>query len=89
VDRRVRASTPGPGAWTVFRGERLKLGPVCAVADTEPLTPGQIEVQRSRVLVGTGTGPVALGEIRAAGKRGMPALDWARGVRPASGEGLG
>src|SRR5690242_20382367 len=26
VDRRVRACTPSPGAWTTFRGERLKLG---------------------------------------------------------------
>ena len=30
VDRRIRACTPDPGAWTTFRGERLKLGPVTA-----------------------------------------------------------
>ena len=30
VDRRIRACTPAPGAWTTFRGERLKLGPVRA-----------------------------------------------------------
>ncbi len=34
-----------------------------------------------RVLVGTATTPVALGEVRAAGKKAMPAPDWARGVR--------
>lgn len=28
VDRLVRACTPAPGAWTVFRGTRVKLGPV-------------------------------------------------------------
>ena len=28
VDRRVRACTPAPGAWTTLRGDRLKLGPV-------------------------------------------------------------
>src|SRR5918995_6232297 len=28
IDRLVRACTPSPGAWTTFRGERLKLGPV-------------------------------------------------------------
>ena len=27
VDRLVRGCTPAPGAWTSFRGERLKLGP--------------------------------------------------------------
>jgi methionyl-tRNA formyltransferase len=89
VDRRVRAGTPAPGAWSTFRGERVKLGPVSFAEDGEALAPGHISVQRKRVLVGTGTVPVALGEVRAAGKRAMPALDWARGVRPEPGESLG
>jgi methionyl-tRNA formyltransferase len=89
IDRRVRAGTPAPGAWSTFRGERVKLGPVSIVDDVERLAPGQIAVERSRVLVGTGTVPVALGEVRAAGKRAMPAVDWARGVRPEPGEVLG
>lgn len=33
VDRLVRACTPAPGAWTTWRGERLKLGPVTTPAD--------------------------------------------------------
>ena len=28
VDRRIRACTPDPGAWTTLDGERIKLGPV-------------------------------------------------------------
>jgi methionyl-tRNA formyltransferase len=40
------------------------------------------------VLVGTATVPVRLGEVRAAGKRAMPATDWARGARVAAGEEL-
>jgi methionyl-tRNA formyltransferase len=32
VDRVVRACTPAPGAWTTFRGERLKLRPLRIVA---------------------------------------------------------
>ena len=28
VDRHVRGCTPAPGAWSTFRGERLKIGPV-------------------------------------------------------------
>ena len=28
VDRHVRGCTPAPGAWTTFRGERVKIGPV-------------------------------------------------------------
>jgi methionyl-tRNA formyltransferase len=81
VDRLVRAATPAPGAWTTFRGERLKLGPVRrSVAD--PLPAGAVRLtDRTTVLVGTATGPVALGEVQPAGKRAMPAADWARGVR--------
>jgi methionyl-tRNA formyltransferase len=81
VDRRVRACTPAPGAWTGFRGERVKLGPVTPVADGPRLAPGELLVERGRVLAGTGTDPVAVGEVRAAGKRPMAAVDWARGVR--------
>ena len=89
VDRRVRACTPEPGAWTTLRGERIKLGPVRPVSDAAPLAPGHIMVERSRVLVGTGTEPVALGEIRAAGKKPMSAPDWARGARLEAGDVLG
>lgn len=81
VDRRVRATTPGPGAWTTFRGERVKLGPVLPVADGPALKPGDLLVEKRRVLVGTATSPVELGEVRAAGKKAMSAVDWARGVR--------
>jgi methionyl-tRNA formyltransferase len=87
VDRRIRACTPEPGAWTTLRGERVKLGPVTAVpALDDDLAPGQIVVRKSRVLVGTATTPVLLGEVRAAGKKPMPAGDWARGARLEPGE---
>ncbi|MFC6023271.1 methionyl-tRNA formyltransferase [Plantactinospora solaniradicis] len=86
VDRRIRAATPAPGAWTEFRGARVKLGPVQPLTEGPDLKPGELLVERGRVLAGTATGPVALGEVRAAGKRAMPAPDWARGVRVAGGE---
>ncbi len=86
VDRRIRACTPAPGAWTTFRGERVKLGPVRPTGGASGLAAGEISVGRSGVLVGTGTGAVALGEVRAAGKKAMPADAWARGVRPEPGE---
>ncbi|ROT26551.1 methionyl-tRNA formyltransferase [Micromonospora sp. HM5-17] len=86
VDRRIRAATPAPGAWTEFHGTRVKLGPVRPVAEGPALKPGELLVERGRVLVGTATTPVVLGEVRAAGKKAMPAPDWARGVRVAAGE---
>ena len=81
VSRRVRATTPAPGAWTIFRGERVKLGPVTPVQDGPPLRPGDLLAEKRRVLVGTATAPVCLGEVRAEGKKPMAAVDWARGVR--------
>jgi methionyl-tRNA formyltransferase len=87
VDRLVRAMTPEPGPWAEFRGERLKLGPV-TVADADVLPPGEIRVERKRVLVGTATQPVRLGDVQAQGKKRMAATDWARGVRIEQGERL-
>lgn len=81
IDRRIRACTPAPGAWTTFRGERLKLGPVSAVLDEADLAPGQLHAQRDRVLTGTGTRTVELGVVQPRGKRWMPAPDWAHGIR--------
>jgi methionyl-tRNA formyltransferase len=89
TDRLVRSTTPEPGAWTTFRDQRLGLGPLRPVRTGEPaLAPGTLVVEKRRVLVGTATVPVELGEVRPVGKRPMPAPDWARGVRIDAGETL-
>jgi methionyl-tRNA formyltransferase len=80
VERRIRAVTPNPGAWTVISDIRLKIGPV-TVDDAAPLQPGQLKVDRQGVRVGTGSQPVQLGLVQPPGKRPMPAADWARGAR--------
>jgi methionyl-tRNA formyltransferase len=89
VDRRIRACTPAPGAWTTFDGERLKLGPVRPDPEAPALPPGVLGVQKSSVHVGTGSVPVRLGEVRPFGKKQMPAADWARGLRDADGTRMG
>ncbi len=88
VDRRIRACTPAPGAWTMFRDERLKVGAVRPVANVSDLPPGGILAEKRRVLVGTATTAVELGEVQPHGKRPMNATDWARGVRVEPGEAL-
>jgi methionyl-tRNA formyltransferase len=88
VDRRVRGVTPAPGAWTTWRGDRLRIGPVQPVPDAE-LEPGEVRVGSDGVLVGAGRGAVRLGEVQPAGKRMLPAADWARGARPSPGERVG
>jgi methionyl-tRNA formyltransferase len=80
VDRRIRAVTPNPGAWTLIGDLRVKLGPI-EVSDREPLPPGVIHIDREGVHVGTGSRPVVLGELQPPGKKLMKAADWARGAR--------
>jgi methionyl-tRNA formyltransferase len=88
VDRLVRACTPAPGAWTTVGEERLGLGPVSPAGETA-LAPGEVRVEKARVLVGAGDGrAVELGEVRPAGKRPMAAADWARGMRDLDGARL-
>jgi len=89
VDRVVRGCTPAPGAWTVFRGERLKLVQVAPVPDRTDLAPGALAAGKNNVYVGTGSYAVELLWVQAQGKKPMRAADWARGVRIADGETLG
>ncbi|WP_261575961.1 methionyl-tRNA formyltransferase [Frankia gtarii] len=84
VDRLTRAATPAPGAWTMFRDRRLKIGPVRVGAQNVPdeLAPGRlVALADGAVAVGTGTGPVLLGEVRPEGRGPMKAADWVRGAR--------
>jgi methionyl-tRNA formyltransferase len=83
VSRQVRACTPAPGAWTALHGARIKLWPFAGIAQEAGVRPepGQLRVRGPRVLVGTGTQPVQLGDVQPHGKRRMPAADWARGLR--------
>lgn len=86
VDRLIRGCTPAPGAWTEFRGERVKLGPVVLDGQVRNLGPGEVRVGRNLVQVGTATHAVVLGQVQAQGKRAMAAADWARGLRLEPGE---
>ncbi|WP_440556843.1 methionyl-tRNA formyltransferase [Streptomyces sp. SCPE 10] len=89
VDRVVRGCTPAPGAWTTFRGERLKLIQVTPVPDRTDLAPGRLAAGKNSVHVGTGSHAVELLWVQAQGKKPMRAADWARGARIAEGETLG
>ncbi|MFE2629702.1 methionyl-tRNA formyltransferase [Streptomyces sp. NPDC059374] len=89
VDRVVRGCTPAPGAWTTFRGERLKLIQVQPVPGRDDLAPGELAAGKNNVYVGTGSYAVELLWVQAQGKKPMRAADWARGVRIVGGERVG
>ncbi len=91
IDRRVRACTPEPGAWTTFRGRRLGIGSVRIAADmaSEALPPGEVrDLGKDGVVVGTASEPLRLGLVRPEGKPDRSAEEWARGARLAPGEHL-
>jgi len=85
VDRQIRACTPAPGAWTTLDGAIVRLGPVgllsSADASEAVMKPGEVAQLRGRVVAGTGSVPVGLGQVQPAGKRMMTAAEWLRGVR--------
>jgi methionyl-tRNA formyltransferase len=87
VDRRIRAVTPAPGAFTTLptpsgtdAPARLGLGPVTLRPDVVDLAPGQVHATKNEVLVGTATHAVALGTVQPVGKKPMAAADWSRGA---------
>ncbi|WP_306338346.1 methionyl-tRNA formyltransferase [Streptomyces sp. KL118A] len=89
VDRIVRGCTPAPGAWTVFRGERLKIIQAALVQDRTDLAPGELSAAKNNVYVGSGSHAVELLWVQPQGKKPMRGADWARGVRIAPGEQVG
>ncbi|BBZ23320.1 methionyl-tRNA formyltransferase [Mycolicibacter hiberniae] len=85
IERRIRAVTPNPGAWTMIGDLRVKVGPVTIAESTDDgrseLAPGHIHAGRRDIWVGTGSQPVRLGQVQPPGKKLMDAADWARGAR--------
>ncbi|MCW1249064.1 methionyl-tRNA formyltransferase [Acaricomes phytoseiuli] len=80
VWRRIRGVTHEPGAWAMLADQRIKLGPVQMRPDQRQLPPGQLDVQAGKLLAGTGSYAVELGQVQPAGKKMMDAMAWIRGL---------
>ncbi|MBC7264945.1 MAG: methionyl-tRNA formyltransferase [Chloroflexi bacterium] len=89
IDRRVRAYTPWPGAYTYWQGRVLRLVQVTPRAGESPALPGQVIRLKDGIGVGTGDGLVMLEIVQLAGKRAMDAEAFARGQRDFIGSRLG
>lgn len=81
----VRALNPAPGAWTTFRGTRLKVHAVSG--GTADLAPGELRAN-DELVAGTGDGAVVLDEVQPAGKRRMSGAEMERGARLVAGDRL-
>ena len=78
---KIRAFYPQPQAWTVFRGQPLKIT-LARVSDVVPdLQPGEVRVVGSDCVIGTLDKAIVLERVTPEGKKEMSALDWSRGAR--------
>ena len=80
ISNKVRGLQPAPGAWTTLDGARLKVHQVVP-AESSSLPPGGVRLDAGSFLVGTGDGDLVIAEAQMAGKRRMPGIDVARGLR--------
>lgn len=87
LERRIRAMTPEPGAWTTLRGQRLGVLRA-SVAGGRGTEHGRLEIRDAVPYVAAGAGWLRLDEVKPAGKRAMSGADWARGLRGLSEQRL-
>jgi len=83
IERKIRAFNPWPGAFTELaepNGRRkLKIHSAALVDGSGP--PGEILGGPNEIVVATGAGALALGQVQAEGKQRMSAGEFARGHR--------
>ena len=84
IARQVRAFHPF--SFTFFRGERIALLEVAESLELVDLSAGELIVSSDKVFVGCAFGVLEISRLRPAGKKEMPAADWARGARIIEGE---
>ena len=97
---RLRGFQPWPGAFTTFKGKTLQVHRAQPRQHAAKLTPAEVAVEGTRLLVGCGEGfgkdkdknagtALELIEIQVEGKRRMTAEEFINGYRPKSGDHLG
>jgi methionyl-tRNA formyltransferase len=91
IERMTRAYDPWPGAYTTYRGQRLKIVRAQAAPDRNDARPsGQVILLPDRqVAITTGQGILVLREVQLAGKRAMSVAAFCRGYPDLIGSALG
>jgi methionyl-tRNA formyltransferase len=90
LDRRVRAMTPWPGAFTTWQGTNLKVRSARPTNDHLPVgEPGRLVVHQETAVVLTQKGGLELQQIQLAGKQAMNIRDFIHGQPDFIGSKLG
>ena len=90
IYNRLRGFTPWPGAYTIFRGNRLSIVRARPAHDIHGPAPGHMRQERRRLLIGCGGGTaLEILEVQLAGKNRMSAEAFLNGYRPDESQPLG
>ena len=76
---KIKAFSPHPGAWTIFRDEKL-IVEKAALGDQSIAVGAIVEVE-NMLYIGCRNGSVQIFNLRSAGKRSLSARDWLNGAR--------
>jgi len=86
IDRLVRAFTPNPGAWSMWRQWPIVITRAQEVFLDGSLAQGRLEVVDRKLYVGTGSGALQILSLLPAGKRNLSSADWVNGARLIDGD---
>lgn len=92
IERKIRALTPWPSAFTSYRGKQLKIWQAApSIAEnTYARKPGEIfKIDKDSILVAAGQGALRIMEVQLEGKKRMSVHDFLLGVKMQTGEVLG
>jgi methionyl-tRNA formyltransferase len=89
VSRTIRAFDPVPGAFSVLRGNEVKLFGARLAHDASGDPGVVLEIDEMGMLVACGTGGVRIAYAHPAGRRRLASLDWAQGRGVAAGDAFG
>ena len=87
LDRQIRAFTPEPGAWTMWRNSMVRIDRAHLFPLEHRISPGVILIQGDHLTVGCAGGEgLIIEEVTPSGKKMMSAKSWANGARIEEGE---
>jgi len=81
IERHVRAMWPWPRAWTTVDNAPIQIHGARVVAGDLTRSPGQVSVDRQRMVVACGQGGLELLTVEPAGRRAMSASAYLNGRR--------
>lgn len=92
IDRRIRAMTPWPSAFTSYQGRQLKIWRAVPEPEEDVTghAPGEVlRTEKDCVLAAAGKGALRIYELQLEGKKRMSAHDFLLGIKMQPGEILG